>query len=133
MQLFTLRVSPRLIVQRLSLSRRSLQALGADVLINYKEQCFRQVIEQETSTSKVATGVPGLGKTQSWGVDVILDLVGAVHFPKNIEVLVLEGRLLLVGAASGVETDVNLGSVRPSDNHCLAFIPGGTKVWGAGL
>ena len=82
-------------------------------MINYTKSCFKDVIEQETSAKKFATGVPVLGNTQKWGVDVILDLVGAVHFPKNIDCLNLEGRLLLVGTGGGVKTELdNLGKVR---------------------
>ena len=91
-----------------------MQELGADLAINYREECFRQVIEQKTGRKKSATGVPLSGRTQQWGVDVILDLVGAVHFPKNIDVLNLEGRLLLVGTGGGVKTELdNLGKVSP--------------------
>lgn len=89
-----------------------MQELGADVGINYKQDCFKDVIEKKTSNKKSATGVPLIGRTQQWGVDVILDLVGAVHFPKNIDTLNLEGRLLLVGTGGGVKTELDsLGKV----------------------
>ncbi len=89
-----------------------MQELGAAVGINYKDECFRQVIKKKTGNKPFATGVPVLGQTQRWGVDVILDLVGAVHFPKNLDVLNLEGRLLLVGTGGGVKTEVeSLGKV----------------------
>ena len=55
--------------------------------------------------------VPG-GNTKAPGVDVILDLVGASHFPKNIEALSIEGRLLLVGLPSGMKAEINLAQVR---------------------
>lgn len=81
--------------------------------INYKEQCFKQVLQEKSQTSKIATGVPIIGSTQDWGVDVILDLVGASHFQKNIDSLVLEGRVLLVGTAGGVQTEIDsIGKVR---------------------
>jgi NADPH:quinone reductase-like Zn-dependent oxidoreductase len=90
----------------------ALQELGADVGINYNTQCFRDVIQQNTSNKKFASGIPVSGSTQKWGVDVILDLVGAVHFPKNLDVLNLEGRLLLVGTGGGVKTEIDsLGKV----------------------
>jgi len=53
----------------------SLQELGADVGINYNTQCFREVIQQTSHDKKFATGLPLIGSTQKWGVDVILDLV----------------------------------------------------------
>jgi len=86
--------------------------LGADVGINYNTQCFREVIQQTSHDKKFATGLPLIGSTQKWGVDVILDLVGAVHFPKNLDVLNLEGRLLLVGLGGGAKTEIDsLGKI----------------------
>lgn len=86
--------------------------LGADVCINYNTQCFREVIQQTTGGKKFASGIPLIGNTQQWGVDVILDLVGPVHFPKNLDVLNLEGRLLLVGTGSGVKAEIdNIGKI----------------------
>ncbi len=55
--------------------------------------------------------VPG-GDTKAPGVDVILDLVGASHFAKNIDALSIEGRLLLVGLPSGIKAEINLAQVR---------------------
>ena len=98
------------------------QELGADVGINYKKDCFSQIVQEKTGNKPFATGVPVLGNTQKWGVDVILDLVGAVHFPKNIDTLNLEGRLLLVGTGSGVKTELdNLGKVETS-LHCVLML-----------
>ena len=33
--------------------------------------------------------------------------VGAVHFPKNLDVMNLEGRLLLVGTGGGTKTEID--------------------------
>ncbi len=52
-----------------------LQELGADVAINYNTQCFRDVVKERTSNKKSASGIPVIGNTQPWGVDIILDLV----------------------------------------------------------
>lgn len=54
--------------------------------------------------------MPG-GNVKAPGVDVILDLVGASHFAKNIDSLSVEGRLLLVGLPSGAKAEINLGQV----------------------
>lgn len=43
------------------------------------------------------------------GVDVILDLVGAKYFEKNLESLNLKGRLILVGLTGGAKAEFNLG------------------------
>lgn len=48
--------------------------------------------------------------TNSKGVNVILDLVGAKYFQANLETLATKGRLVLVGLTSGAKTDFNLGT-----------------------
>ncbi|MGX7243327.1 NAD(P)H-quinone oxidoreductase [Enterococcus quebecensis] len=68
--------------------------LGADVLINYHEKDFSEIIQQET-----------VGK----GVDVILDFVGASYWDKNLASLSYDGRLILIGILGGaLVKDVNL-------------------------
>jgi putative PIG3 family NAD(P)H quinone oxidoreductase len=57
------------------------QAAGADVVINYKEQDFEEVV---------------LKVTNKLGVDVILDIVGGSYIQKNLNCLALDGRLLQV-------------------------------------
>jgi NADPH2:quinone reductase len=65
--------------------RRAATALGA-VAINYRETDFLEVVRE-------ATG----GR----GVDVVLDMVGAAYFPRNIRALALEGRLVLIAFLGG--------------------------------
>ena len=48
-------------------------------------------------------------KTGGKGVDVILDLVGAIYFADNLESLALKGRLILVGLVGGRTAEFNLG------------------------
>jgi NADPH2:quinone reductase len=43
--------------------------------------------------------------------DVIVELVGGVHFPANFEVLALRGRIVIVSVAGGNEIDVALGTL----------------------
>ena len=98
--------------------------MGADVAINYHDEDFLDVIKSKATGKKVATGVPVIGNTQDWGVDVILDLVGARHFEKNIAALNLEGRLLLVGTPSGGDSKISLPQVAfslatPAQLGCL--------------
>jgi NADPH:quinone reductase len=47
-------------------------------------------------------------QTGGRGVDVILELIGALHFPANLEALALRGRLVIVGVAAGQETSISL-------------------------
>ena len=51
-------------------------------------------------------------KIKSWapeGVDIILDPVGAEYFESNLNVLGIEGRLVIIGLMSGAQTNLNLG------------------------
>ena len=68
--------------------------LGADVLINYKEQSFDEAV---------------LKATDGNGVDLILDFVGADYWSKNLASIKKEGRWVLIGILGGAEIEkVNL-------------------------
>jgi putative PIG3 family NAD(P)H quinone oxidoreductase len=76
-------------------SERKLAAcrdLGADVLVNYREQDF----------------VEELGRR---GADVILDVVGAAYLDRNIDALAVNGRLVVIGMQGGVKAELNLGKL----------------------
>ncbi|WP_307397691.1 NAD(P)H-quinone oxidoreductase [Paenibacillus anaericanus] len=62
------------------------QSLGADVLINYREQSFDTEVHRATD-----------GK----GVDLILDFIGADYWAKNLASLKVEGRWVLIGILGG--------------------------------
>ncbi len=66
--------------------------LGADVVINYREEDFTQVVARETG-----------GK----GVDVVLDMVGGDYIPRNIGCLALEGRLVQIAFLSGSKVELD--------------------------
>jgi len=68
------------------------RALGADVLINYREQDFVEVL--------------GDG-----GADVILDVIGAKYLDRNIDALAVNGRLVVIGMQGGVKAELNLGKL----------------------
>ena len=70
--------------------------LGMDVGINYREQDFSEVVREHTG------GV---------GVDVLLDVIGADYWDRNLASLALRGRLVLVGTMGGGAVQVNLGPV----------------------
>ena len=67
--------------------------LGADLAINYKRQDFVEAVAQFTG-----------GR----GVDVILDMVGGDYFPRNIQCLAEEGRLVQIAVQHGAKTELNL-------------------------
>ena len=60
--------------------------LGASVAINYHEQDFAEVVARETDGQ---------------GVDVILDIIGAKYFARNLHSLGMDGRLILLGFLGG--------------------------------
>ncbi|NGZ76925.1 NAD(P)H-quinone oxidoreductase [Saccharibacillus alkalitolerans] len=69
-------------------------SLGADVLINYKEQSFEEEV---------------LRATDGQGVDLILDFVGADYWDKNLASIKKEGRWVLIGILGGAQVErVNL-------------------------
>jgi putative PIG3 family NAD(P)H quinone oxidoreductase len=68
--------------------------LGADILINYREQDFVEEIQK-------ATG----------GANVILDNMGASYLGKNIDALATGGRLVIIGMQGGVKGELNLGKL----------------------
>lgn len=67
--------------------------LGADLTINYKEQDFHDVIMAETDSA---------------GVDLILDPVGADYLARNVALLKRFGRLVLIGLLSGSRGELEL-------------------------
>ncbi|MGW6879733.1 NAD(P)H-quinone oxidoreductase [Streptomyces goshikiensis] len=68
--------------------------LGADVLIDYREQDF--VAELRAATDGA-------------GADVILDIVGAKYLGRNLDALAVNGRLAVIGLQGGVKGELNLG------------------------
>ncbi|MEH7115203.1 NADPH:quinone oxidoreductase family protein [Neobacillus niacini] len=71
--------------------------LGADIVINYREEDFVQVVKKETA---------------GHGADVIFDPVGGDVFHKSRKCIAFDGRLLLIGFAGGTIPDAPM-------NHAL--------------
>jgi len=71
-------------------------ALGAEVLINYNEQDFVEVVNAETG---------------GYGVDVILDNMGAKYLERNVEALARNGRLIVIGLQGGIKAELNINTV----------------------
>ncbi|MHC5906136.1 NAD(P)H-quinone oxidoreductase [Streptomyces sp. S6] len=70
--------------------------LGADVLINYREQDF-------VAEVRAATG--------GAGADVILDNMGAAYLDRNVQALAVNGRLAIIGMQGGVKGELNIGTL----------------------
>lgn len=75
---------------------RACEELGASRAINYRTEDFVEVVKSETS-----------GK----GVDVILDMVGGVYVPRELECLADDGRLAIIALLGGSKATVDLGQV----------------------
>jgi len=63
--------------------------LGAALCINYKEEDFEKVLEDE-------------------GVDVILDMIAGTYFQKNLNILNEEGRLIHINAEHGKDVALDI-------------------------
>jgi NADPH:quinone reductase-like Zn-dependent oxidoreductase len=70
------------------------RTLGAEVLVNYREQDF--VEELRTATAGA-------------GADVILDNMGAKYLARNVEALAVNGRLVVIGLQGGARAELDLG------------------------
>jgi NADPH2:quinone reductase len=70
--------------------------LGADRAIDYKAEDFAAVVKEATNKR---------------GVDVILDMVGGDYFPKNIDCLAVEGRLVHIAFLRGGKVEFNIEPV----------------------
>jgi NADPH:quinone reductase len=72
------------------------ERLGAAHGINYRAIDFACAIQDLTAKR---------------GVDVILDIIGAEYFRRNIESLAVEGRLVHIGLLGGARTEINIAAV----------------------
>jgi len=68
--------------------------LGLDLGINYREQDFAEEV---------------LRATDGKGVDVILDVIGAEYWERNLRALAVKGRMVVVGLMGGTGASTNLG------------------------
>lgn len=70
--------------------------LGAQILVNYREQDFVEVIREATA---------------GHGADVILDNMGAKYLARNVDVLAVNGRLVVIGLQGGRKAELDLGTL----------------------
>ncbi|WKE70658.1 NAD(P)H-quinone oxidoreductase [Streptomyces sp. WP-1] len=70
--------------------------LGADILINYREQDFVAEVEEATGGA---------------GADVILDNMGAKYLDRNVRALAVNGRLAIIGLQGGAKGELNIGAL----------------------
>ncbi|MGW3075223.1 MULTISPECIES: NAD(P)H-quinone oxidoreductase [unclassified Kitasatospora] len=70
--------------------------LGADILIDYREQDFVEALREATGGA---------------GADVILDIMGARYLQRNVEALAVNGRLVVIGLQGGVKGELDLNAL----------------------
>jgi NADPH:quinone reductase-like Zn-dependent oxidoreductase len=70
--------------------------LGADVLINYREQDFVEELKKATDGA---------------GADVILDNMGAKYLDRNVKTLAANGRLAIIGMQGGIKGELNIATL----------------------
>ncbi|MCH0563086.1 MULTISPECIES: NAD(P)H-quinone oxidoreductase [unclassified Streptomyces] len=70
--------------------------LGADILINYREQDFVAEVMKATDGA---------------GADVILDNMGAKYLERNVQTLAVNGRLAIIGMQGGTKGELNIGAL----------------------
>ena len=70
--------------------------LGADVLVNYREQDFVAEVAQATGGA---------------GADVILDNMGAKYLDRNVQALAVNGRLAIIGLQGGIKAELNIAAL----------------------
>ena len=73
--------------------RQACLTLGADHVINYREQDFVEYCQQAT------------GKH---GINLILDMVGGDYFNRNIRIAAEEGRIVIIAALKGYKVEADL-------------------------
>ncbi len=72
------------------------ERLGAEIMINYQEQDFVEVMNDVTG-----------GR----GVDVILDNMGAAYLERNVLALARNGRLAIIGMQGGSIAELNINTL----------------------
>ena len=70
--------------------------LGADILINYREQDFVAEVKKATDGA---------------GADVILDNMGAKYLDRNVQTLAVNGRLAIIGMQGGIKGELNIATL----------------------
>ncbi|WP_372408590.1 NAD(P)H-quinone oxidoreductase [Streptomyces luteireticuli] len=70
--------------------------LGADILIDYREQDFVEELRKVTGGA---------------GADVILDIMGAKYLERNVDALAVNGRLAVIGLQGGRKAELDLGKL----------------------
>lgn len=89
--------------------------LGAEILINYREEDFVERVREATDGA---------------GADVILDIMGAAYLDRNVDALANDGRLVIIGMQGGVKAELNIGKLLGKRAGVIATALRGRPVTG---
>ena len=81
------------------------RALGAEVLVNYREQDFVEELRAANSNH---------------GADVILDNIGAKYLARNVDALAINGRMVTIGLQGGRKAELDLGTLMSKRGAVIA-------------
>ena len=70
--------------------------LGAEILVNYRDEDFVAAVRE-------ASG--------GHGADVVLDNMGAKYLSRNVDVLAVNGRLVVIGLQGGISAELDLAAL----------------------
>jgi putative PIG3 family NAD(P)H quinone oxidoreductase len=68
--------------------------LGAEILVNYREQEFVGAVREQTDAR---------------GVDLVLDVMGGSYLPRNLQVVAPDGTIVVIGLQGGATAELSLG------------------------
>ncbi|MFQ5889433.1 MAG: NAD(P)H-quinone oxidoreductase [Gemmatimonadota bacterium] len=83
------------------------RGLRLDAGVDYRSESFRRVVDRLTG-----------GR----GMDLVLDLVGAVHWQDNLACVAERGRILLVGLVGGSRAEVDLATLLRKRLHVVGTV-----------
>lgn len=78
--------------------------LGADAVINYRDEDFVERIREITADDAERAGVRP-------GANVILDVIGAKYLERNVTALADDGRLVIIGLQGGIKAELDLNAL----------------------
>lgn len=76
--------------------REALRDLGADVVVDYRDEDFAAEVDAHT---------------KGRGVDVVLDNMGAAYLERNLSVLARDGRLAIIGMQGGRKAELDIAKL----------------------
>jgi len=79
-----------------SVKLEACRELGAEILVNYRDQDFVEVLKDATHGA---------------GADVILDNIGARYLSRNVDALAVNGRLVIIGLQGGVKAELDINAL----------------------